>query len=98
MRIRDWSSDVCSSDLLRHDARVVQHVFLITLEVARGRFLESDGLGRNDVFERTALQLRKHDRVDLLLVFLAGQNQRSEERRGGKECVSTFRSRGSTDP
>src|SRR3546814_19117633 len=27
MRISDWSSDVCSSDLARHDRRLAQHHF-----------------------------------------------------------------------
>src|SRR3546814_9461217 len=62
MRISDWSSDVCSSDL------------------AAQRFRAHDfGHG---VFHR-----RRGDER------LAGRDDRSEERRVGKECVSTCRSR-----
>src|SRR3546814_5217437 len=69
MRISDWSSDVCSSDLLG--------------EVAR---------------ELLAIRLRS-DQADHLLSqlciapFMLHRTIRSEERRVGKECVSTCRSR-----
>src|SRR3546814_6364403 len=68
MRISDWSSDVCSSDL-GDEARV-----LVPL---------GDDVRPPDVSE----ELR--DR----LVFLFRTARRSEERRVGKECVSTCRSR-----
>src|SRR3546814_1774271 len=71
MRISDWSSDVCSSDLELDEA---------------GKFLRS-----------------RHGRVDgdaarggaILALLSAGAEiaGRSEERRVGKECVSTCRSR-----
>src|SRR3546814_4616810 len=61
MRISDWSSDVCSSDLPRVPVR--------DLGAGRGAF----------------------PRVVLLPAQLRGH--RSEERRVGKECVSTCRSR-----
>src|SRR3546814_4163986 len=61
MRISDWSSDVCSSDLLG---------------------LADTRLGtRRDTLSCPSLQPRCARRV------------RSEERRVGKECVSTCRSR-----
>src|SRR3546814_8411390 len=71
MRISDWSSDVCSSDLdqlawkLQRDARVVR--------VKRN----ARNVQREDVPEAP----------DLVTI------NRSEERRVGKECVSTCRSR-----
>src|SRR3546814_9110392 len=71
MRISDWSSDVCSSDLHRQAGQVGDH----GLEVEQG--LEAP-LG------------------DLRLVGRVGgvpTRVRSEERRVGKECVSTCRSR-----
>src|SRR3546814_7575616 len=61
MRISDWSSDVCSSDL-----------YLYSLEYARER-----------------PQGRVPDSKDPTTAPVA----RSEERRVGKECVSTCRSR-----
>src|SRR3546814_4157979 len=87
MRISDWSSDVCSSDLFKHwilggiveerdRARHVGHVDRLEerQHAARPIFTEA---GRIDLVE-----------FDVILV-----DDRSEERRVGKECVSTCRSR-----
>src|SRR3546814_8249811 len=63
MRISDWSSDVCSSDLHRFEPR----------------------------HQRCVVGVAALDPHALVV----GQ-QRSEERRVGKECVSTCRSRWST--
>src|SRR3546814_13665909 len=74
MRISDWSSDVCSSDLnLRHrqkGRRTAPRTRQPGSQRARPRSLGQapDGLG-------------------------PGNDRRSEERRVGKECVSTCRSR-----
>src|SRR3546814_9933286 len=78
MRISDWSSDVCSSDLPGDHERDVQHA---------GHLLDDDQRAgvrpdRNDVGEADAGQGREGQ-----------EEQRSEERRVGKECVSTCRSR-----
>src|SRR3546814_7096946 len=77
MRISDWSSDVCSSDLHRVRARRAA----LTgggwyQRLMSGPSQEIDVSGRN--FSLT----------DHLSAFV-----RSEERRVGKECVSTCRSR-----
>src|SRR3546814_13348278 len=85
MRISDWSSDVCSSDLLRL-------AMAILLGAAIGYERESQG---------KAAGLRTHMLVSLgaaifVLVPLQSGMQvadRSEERRVGQECVSTCRSR-----
>src|SRR3546814_1391028 len=71
MRISDWSSDVCSSDLAH-------------LGEAGERQRVHAGLGAtgDDDVGATGPQQLERD----------GQ-RRSEERRGGKECVSTCRSR-----
>src|SRR3546814_9688325 len=78
MRISDWSSDVCSSDLLggnvearmaRRDARGIRG-----FQAHRAADLHLDDHGG---FEREICQV----------------GIRSEERRVGKECVSTCRSR-----
>src|SRR3546814_15497237 len=104
MRIRDWSSDVCSSDLdCGHDASdrpldlrerasvgIGLNALLAVLAVDICR-IGGDGsldlVGRHqplgDAGERAAFQL----------VALAPAAVRSEERRVGKECVSTCRSR-----
>src|SRR3546814_9447936 len=70
MRISDWSSDVCSSDLDRH--RRPPH--------AEKRTARQAG---------PCLMVRR----DRLLPCRHGLRGRSEERRVGKECVSTCRSR-----
>src|SRR3546814_9098192 len=70
MRISDWSSDVCSSDL---------------------------GMGRRGAGPAGAAPRRDeagaHQAVDRRAARVAGFSLRSEERRVGKECVSTCRSR-----
>src|SRR3546814_6676175 len=80
MRISDWSSDVCSSDLqaLSDIYRVMRPGEPPTRETAEALF---DGL----FFDA--------ERYDLSAVGRVKLNMRSEERRVGKECVSTGRSR-----
>src|SRR3546814_12241920 len=98
MRISDWSSDVCSSDL--RFAGVLQESGndadgLVELRLAlRARLCDLEALdgrlaaGRVDLAVDRALQpLHFPPRV--------GHRYRSEERRVGKESVSTCRSRGS---
>src|SRR3546814_1699458 len=70
LRISDWSSDVCSSDLEKHlqNHHLLCH-FLFSLQCS--------------TFSRTNATLRT----------IQIQPVRSEERRVGKECVSTCRSR-----
>src|SRR3546814_6580921 len=79
MRISDWSSDVCSSDLL--NARGAANLSM--LELGWQKFL-----GR----EYRLKQPHGLDRP-LLVDASGGAAHRSEERRVGKECVSTCRSR-----
>src|SRR3546814_13518747 len=92
MRISDWSSDVCSSDLEDDD--------LLAL-------LLRDNLGRNGQpvggLQLAAVTGKQHVRQRHAFACLAGHlfnydlvsggDARSEERRVGKECVSTCRSR-----
>src|SRR3546814_19722926 len=95
MRISDWSSDVCSSDLrLAPPARQS-----VGLEAADAFVWNADKSALDPVPEVARVDLsllRGVDHVrDLLLDntrrFATGL--RSEERRVGKECVSTCRSR-----
>src|SRR3546814_20382799 len=91
MRISDWSSDVCSSDLLhRIDTDGVERVDLLA-DPHRADLRDEAGadLGRVDVAEHVREQLAQRAR-DLKL-------PRSEERRAGKECVRTCRYRWQTD-
>src|SRR3546814_16484677 len=93
MRISDWSSDVCSSDLIDPDADCQglsadhdQSLRRIPGGVAQRLVAPLAGTGR---------------RLGHLYPGLAGDRgdpQRSEERRVGEECVSTCRSRWSPDP
>src|SRR3546814_7849075 len=79
MRISDWSSDVCSSDLL-DDASVKMYGVEAAGEgIETGKHAASLTGGRPGVL---------HGNRTYLL-----QSDRSEERRVGKECVSTCRSR-----
>src|SRR3546814_14034713 len=101
MRISDWSSDVCSSDLQEaFEARLqsldegVAHAGITdTLVLDRYRFLEL----MRDVKLKGHLdggihQIQSHvAEPDVGAVH--GVCERSEERRGGKECVRTCRSR-----
>src|SRR3546814_1288685 len=73
MRISDWSSDVCSSDLVPYTRGAETSRPFADL-IAEARALVAGGARE---------------------ITLLGQNvnARSEERRVGKECVSTCRSR-----
>src|SRR3546814_8775841 len=85
MRISDWSSDVCSSDLHRRRADVVERtVVAATTEAVEP--VDHHHVEIGHVFVGHAVDVAgevARGRVDL----------RSEERRVGKECVSTCRSR-----
>src|SRR3546814_1287709 len=86
MRISDWSSDVCSSDL---DQSGPPRIDAEGRGALQGRALRR---GRRCVFGRTPRWPR---RLDLVYGLRRMAVPRSEERRVGKECVSTCRSRGS---
>src|SRR3546814_6448729 len=83
MRISDWSSDVCSSDLLRDLARA---------SVNKPCTQPDDGHKPNPDREGDSAPHtdspghRNH-------IGRSDKTQRSAERRVGKECVSTCRSR-----
>src|SRR3546814_1299268 len=103
MRISDWSSDVCSSDLVelpsprsftdmvalfaaRREgilhAHLVRDVHVVRYEPGRLEFRPSPQAPR-DLANRIGQKLGEW----------TGRRWRSEERRVGKECVSTCRSR-----
>src|SRR3546814_1414533 len=74
MRISDWSSDVCSSDLTP-----ASQAFVADFQKKHGKPPENHAW-----IEYIALKL---------LARAMEETKRSEERRVGKECVSTCRSR-----
>src|SRR3546814_11431773 len=117
MRISDWSSDVCSSDLARAEAFEAQIAALKDakeqlsaqfseiggklLHQAQSHFLERADQRMMQAHEKSEAQLRqllhpvnetiqRYDQKNTQLE----QQRRSEERRVGKEGVSTCRYRG----
>src|SRR3546814_12922093 len=97
MRISDWSSDVCSSDLSGDDLtasflsgddpeiEVVMHWFIL---IVAGLFEVGWAVG----LKYTEGFTRLWPSVGTVLAMIISLG-RSEERRVGKECVSTCRSR-----
>src|SRR3546814_19923262 len=93
MRISDWSSDVCSSDLtVNHRLNALGYLYLARLDP---RFPDSGNNGQLDLI--AALQWVQRNIAafggDPGNVTVFGQSGRSEERRVGKECVSTCKYR-----
>src|SRR3546814_14310416 len=100
MRISDWSSDVCSSDLIatcmRREIREEAAIECESMHL-RGT-LNWPGFGKHgedwlgfifiiDAWHGTPLQGNHEGTLEWV------ERERSEERRGGKECVRTCRSR-----
>src|SRR3546814_12315984 len=97
MRISDWSSDVCSSDLGGGSVTTLRS----------GHRLEAPEMPTGKVAVQAPPELQPHEgagnammmaipmlgSVGSILVVASMSGSRSEERRVGKECVSTFRSR-----
>src|SRR3546814_14250146 len=106
MRISDWSSDVCSSDLhcsksghLRNEAMASHHPLIgiidvcgIVIEGGERTYHTTHDRHRMSVATETTIEGRK-----LLMHHGMARNGRSEERRDGKECVRKCRSRGTRD-
>src|SRR3546814_16426334 len=114
MRISDWSSDVCSSDLIFlqcpiFDLRILPQLILrlkaddrfLIIGVGVGKdnrvemLLDAGGLLQSAQQHRASVAVDDHaveayDSRSLLPLVL---QLSSEERRVGKECVSTCRSR-----
>src|SRR3546814_13727048 len=116
MRISDWSSDVCSSDLLRFPGK--PGAWEAVYQVCDSQHLANamlwcatDDRAANEVFNVTNGDFFRWKNVwpkfarffdmevdDVQTIRLAEfMADRSEERRVGKECVSTCRSRWSPD-
>src|SRR3546814_10902974 len=107
MRISDWSSDVCSSDLelfrwtLDPSAAAEAVAILTGSSLAATGWadsleatLDADPRTRDSIWQGVSLALSALADPRVLDAVSPGEGeQRSEERRVGKECVSTCRSR-----
>src|SRR3546814_13532787 len=97
MRISDWSSDVCSSDLLIRingadcPMEVKRHKFDRNAKMQLRRYMD---FYQAPIGYAAAPALTTTLDPDMIFVDVSGwKDARSEERRVGKECVSTCRSR-----
>src|SRR3546814_18569308 len=93
MRISDWSSDVCSSDLVidRCWQQGENNPIVAIHDVGAGGLSNAfpelvNDAGRGALFELSQVHVEESG-------LSAAEIWRSEERRVGKECVSTCRSR-----
>src|SRR3546814_12601050 len=102
MRISDWSSDVCSSDLscetggsrselLSDPDAIAPRRQILSVDEGSDQRGEDHGSG-DDGLVKDIVQIEAGIPVVGGVIADIG---RSEERRVGKECVSTCRSRGS---
>src|SRR3546814_19596292 len=98
MRISDWSSDVCSSDLVRAamtEKRGPENTAGLTvIPMDEGMTIENEELRKREApfaGRLTAETAAKAERATYYGDY-KGVN-RTEERRVGKECVSTWRAR-----
>src|SRR3546814_16653073 len=104
MRISDWSSDVCSSDLLSRED-VISEIFLTVKAGSSGRPNKAAEIANRERALPFIVQLPGSagvanamltDYLDLLDIDHGDavlDGLRSEERRVGKECVSKCSSR-----
>src|SRR3546814_3703178 len=99
MRISDWSSDVCSSDLARFGAAfILSYVVLMTAMAPAAAQVQGPPAPPPPRDAETATANAK-EMVDPIRrcnpaedgSITVGGTARSEERRVGKECVSTGR-------
>src|SRR3546814_12976884 len=99
MRISDWSSDVCSSDLSwTTSPDGLTWTFKLRQGVdCHGKYGEFDAEDAVFSLKRAAAKESSSFAKDYAaLQTIEATGKRSEERRVGKECVSTCRSRWST--
>src|SRR3546814_20442615 len=85
MRISDWSSDVCSSDL-QFVGFADENVEQLRIDTLLGHCVQR---GR---YRRRGMQFGCEERIDLIAGRFVGHRS-SEERRVGKERVRTCRTR-----
>src|SRR3546814_16421684 len=97
MRISDWSSDVCSSDLYKLNIPIarIDEIFqeLSKLEIEKNK--NAIAILMRIVLEMTVDEYLDEKKISRKRGNPPHQkdNSRSKERRVGKECISTCRSR-----
>src|SRR3546814_18888925 len=100
MRISDWSSDVCSSDLvsLEDEAGLGPAAAALSADVDAAYPLSLFGIAKQYSLYLVMVKAKAPgNRIRTVWVSAKGEVARSagrsEERRVGKDCVSTFSSR-----
>src|SRR3546814_20957088 len=94
MRISDWSSDVCSSDLYFYLPKLESHLEARLWADVLGYSERKLGLAPQTIKVTVLIEtILAAFEMDEILYELRDYIVRSEERRVGKECVSTCRSR-----
>src|SRR3546814_20579874 len=91
MRISDWSSDVCSSDL----AAGIEQISVLDVDhVTIGSYIRNTMVAdKNQSREQSLFEIYRVMRPGEPPTMDTAEALRSEERRVGKECVSTCRAR-----
>src|SRR3546814_11625599 len=105
MRISDWSSDVCSSDLDTYGHAAGDIVLCRVADILERIVRRTDLVARpgGDEFTIVLVGIDNISKIEQIAQTIIDEvrkpldigNERSEERRVGKECVSKGRSRGS---
>src|SRR3546814_18811287 len=98
MRISDWSSDVCSSDLANAWGVVYSAPAVGAKLVLPGQRMDGESI--YDLIEQEGVTYSAAVPTvwQMLLTYMQDEGKRSEERSVGEECVSTCRSRWSPYP
>src|SRR3546814_19466647 len=98
VRISDWSSDVCSSDLDADRAGEVDRLDAVRIVEGQDQLVAVERDRRRGAADRQPLPVGQRaaaaDEGPVARALV--QHDRSEERRVGKECVSTCSSRWSS--
>src|SRR3546814_2212476 len=87
LRISDWSSDVCSSDLNGIPSEIIE-LKRSYIGLDRWKPFQADFPNFN-----LLMNLAKFSSLKMTIAYNVRHKNRSEERRVGKECASTCRSR-----
>src|SRR3546814_17245827 len=93
MRISDWSSDVCSSDLVRYACDLIRARRGVNIDIGTLPTNDADTVRLLQDARTIGCNQLESPAMRPLLRMMRPRDTRSEERRVGKECVSTCRYR-----